>query len=93
MRDVPRTLPYASGHGSLVTVPSGAVVDEQVPSRYMASKSFHDVQQSWIPLRRKMDLTALAVDRVEKLVPTTAPPHRQKTRIRSGIMERMAHLK
>lgn len=39
--DIPKTLPYASGHGSRVTVPSAAVVDEQVPSRYMASKIFH----------------------------------------------------
>ena len=38
--NVPKTLPYASGHGSRVTVPSAAVVDEQVPSRYMASKIF-----------------------------------------------------
>lgn len=31
-------MPYASGQGFLVTVPSGPVVEEHVPSVYMASK-------------------------------------------------------
>lgn len=37
-RNGPRTFPYASGHANLVTVPSAAVVDEHVPSLYIASK-------------------------------------------------------
>lgn len=40
---IPKSLPYASGHGSRVTVPSGAVVDEQVPSLYIASKIFDHI--------------------------------------------------
>lgn len=40
IRDVPSTYPYASGHGSLVTVPSAAVVLVHVPLAYMALKIF-----------------------------------------------------
>ena len=39
MSEVPRTLPYASGQGPRVIVPSAAVTLGQVPSLYMALKS------------------------------------------------------
>ena len=40
MREVPRTLPYASGQGSRITVPSVVVVLVHVPSAYIASKIY-----------------------------------------------------
>ena len=36
-QDIPSAIPYASGQGSRVTVPSAAMVEEQVPSAYIAS--------------------------------------------------------
>ena len=72
---LPSTIPYASGHGSLVTVPSGAVVDLQVPSAYMALKilSMGTVVRRLIHqgTRSIQKLTAFAVLSVAKLVPTT----------------------
>jgi hypothetical protein len=36
--DLPRTIPYASGHAPRVTLPSAAVTEGQVPLAYMALK-------------------------------------------------------
>lgn len=38
--EVPRTFPYASGHGFRCIVPSASVVKVQVPSLYIASKIY-----------------------------------------------------
>ena len=43
---VPSKLPYASGHGSRVTVPSAAVVEVHVPSAYMALKICDNVNKT-----------------------------------------------
>jgi hypothetical protein len=40
IKEVPSSIPYASGHAPLVTVPSSAVVEGHVPSRYIASKIY-----------------------------------------------------
>lgn len=36
--DLPRTIPYASGHAPRVTVPSAAVTEGHVPLAYIALK-------------------------------------------------------
>jgi hypothetical protein len=69
-RIIPRTYPYASGQGSLVTVPSAPVVEGHVPLEYRTLKIFEDVT-ACDSTRRRMPLTPLAVLRVAKLVPTT----------------------
>ena len=70
--DLPRTIPYASGHAPRVTLPSAAVTEGQVPLAYIASKiSQMHLQVELKPLRQRRIRTALAVLSVAKLVPTT----------------------
>ena len=38
--DIPRTIPYASGQGPRIAVPSALVIVGQVPSLYIASKIY-----------------------------------------------------
>lgn len=72
MVDLPRTIPYASGHAPRVTLPSAAVTEGQVPLAYRALKILQmHLQVEFKPQRYKRIRTASAVLSVAKLVPTT----------------------
>lgn len=53
--DTPSTFPYASGQGPLVTVPSAAVVDGQVPSAYIALKIYESHERRSSTRKRATD--------------------------------------
>lgn len=72
MVDLPRTIPYASGHASRVTLPSAAVTEGQVPLAYRALKILQvHLQVGFKHQRKRKTHTASAVLSVAKLVPTT----------------------